>query len=261
VLSQAELVDCSGGGVWVAGNFIHDHARYGILPLREMLAKSSNAGTIRVAHRLGDAQLDATIRAFGFGQPTRVELPAEARGLYRGPKSWSALSKASLAIGQEISVSVLQLAQAYSAIANGGVLLHPVLVRETQDPDGTTMIPSRPQPGARVLSAEVAGSVASLLESVVEEGTGKLAEVPGYRVAGKTGTAQKPVAGNYNAGRHAAWFAGFLPTPDPRVVIVVCVDEPRSNFWASDVAAPAFGRIGKRLVGFLAIPPVEGVRV
>jgi cell division protein FtsI (penicillin-binding protein 3) len=260
VLAPTELIDCSGGGVQVANIFIHDHAHYGILPLREMLAKSSNAGTIRVAHRLGDAQLDETIRAFGFGQPTRVELPAEARGLYRGPKSWSAVSKASLAIGQEISVSVMQLAQAYAAIANGGVLLHPVLVRETRDPDGTTVTPTRPQAGARVLPAEVSSHLADLLASVVEEGTGKLAEVPGYRVAGKTGTAQKPTGGSY-AGRHAAWFAGFLPTPDPRLVIVVCVDEPHSTFWAADVAAPAFGRIGKRLVGILAILPSEGVRV
>jgi cell division protein FtsI/penicillin-binding protein 2 len=261
VLDPWEMVDCSGGGVQVANVFIHDHARYGLLPVREVLAKSSNAGAIRIVHRLSAAQLDATIRAMGFGQATHVELPSETRGIYRPPQYWSALSRASLALGQEIGTTPLQLAQAYAAIANGGILVHPTLVVETCDRIGNVVTPYRAQPGTRVLPARVASSLATLLEAVVEAGTGKAADVPGYRVAGKTGTAQRASGGSYAAGRHVAWFAGFLPMPDPSLVIVVCVDEPSSNYWAAEVAAPAFGRIATRVVTLLSLPPTAWERV
>jgi cell division protein FtsI/penicillin-binding protein 2 len=258
VLNPSELVDCSGGGVHVANVFLHDHAQYGLLPVREVLAKSSNAGAIRIASRLAAGQLDAMIRQFGFGQPTEVELPAEARGIYRSPQYWSAVSQASLALGQEISVTTLQMAQAYAIIANGGWRVRPTLVLETQDRSGNVVTPYRPQPATRVLPARVASSLATLLEAVVDDGTGKPAEVPGYRVAGKTGTAQRAVGGSYAAGHHVAWFAGFLPMPNPRLVIVVCVDEPQSNYWATEVAAPAFGRIAARTVTLLGVPPSPG---
>jgi len=260
VLDPFEMVDCSGGGVTIANVFIHDHARFGFLPVRDVLAKSSNAGTIRIAYRVGPGQLDGTIRRLGFGQPTRVELPAETRGIYRGPQSWSALSRAGLAIGQEISVTPIQLAQAYAAIANGGLLVHPRLVVETRDRSGRTVAPNPPQAGVRVLPADVAGRIATMLEAVVEEGTGKAADVPEFRVAGKTGTAQRAFSGSYAAGRHVAWFAGFLPMPSPSLVIVVCVDEPVRDYWAADVAAPAFGRIAARTVVLLGLAPTAGVR-
>jgi cell division protein FtsI/penicillin-binding protein 2 len=261
VLDPGEMVDCSGGGIQVANVFIHDHARYGLLPVREVLAKSSNTGAIRIAHRLAASQLDATIRQLGFGRITQVELAGEARGIYRSPQHWSGLSRASLALGQEISVTPLQLAQAYAAIANGGLLVQPTLVLETRDRDGRVVTPYRPPPPARVLPAQVASSLATLLEAVVEDGTGKAADVPGYRVAGKTGTAQRASAGSYAAGRHVAWFVGFLPMPSPSLVIVVCIDEPGSNYWAAEVAAPAFGRIAARVVTLLGVPPTRGERV
>ena len=247
-----------GGGVQIANVFIHDHASYGFLSVREVLAKSSNTGAIRIALRLGTNQLDETIRRMGFGQPTRVELPAETRGIYRGPQSWSALSRAGLAIGQEISTTPLQLAQAYAAIANGGLIVHPRLVLETHDRSGKPVAPYKPQTGTRVLPADVAVRLATMLEAVVEEGTGKAADVAGYRVAGKTGTAQRAHSGGYSAGRHVAWFAGFLPMPSPSVVMVVCVDEPVSNYWAADVAAPAFGRIAARIMTLLGLQPTNG---
>ncbi|HVN75375.1 MAG TPA: penicillin-binding protein 2 [Thermoanaerobaculaceae bacterium] len=261
VLDPSEMVDCSGGGVMIANVFFHDHARYGLLPVREVLAKSSNAGAIRIAYRVGPGQLDDVIRRFGFGQPTGVELPAETRGIYRGPQSWSALSRAGLALGQEISVTPLQLAQAYAAIANGGLLMHPRLVRETRDRSGAVVTPYKPQPGVRVIPADVAARLATMLEGVVEEGTGKAAEVPGFTVAGKTGTAQRAFSGSYTAGRHVAWFAGFLPMPSPDLVIVVCVDEPVRQYWAADVAAPVFGRIAARTAILLGLEPTSGVRV
>jgi len=258
IISPTQLIDCSGGGVQVAGFFMHDHAKYGVLSVRDLLTFSSNAGAIRIAQRLAPEQLDEFITRFGFGRSTGVELPGETRGVYYGPRRWSALSRAGLALGQEISVSPLQLAQAYAAFANGGLLVRPTIVRETRDQRGQVLTPYRPQAPVRVLSSELAHTMAELLTGVVEEGTGVAAHVPGYRVAGKTGTAQKPVDGSYRAGAHAPWFAGFLPLPDPRLVIVVCVDEPHTSFWASDVAAPTFGRIAARLIGLLDIQPTAG---
>ncbi|HQT93197.1 MAG: hypothetical protein B7Z68_10065 [Acidobacteria bacterium 21-70-11] len=258
VLNPFEMVDCSGGGVQIAHFFIRDHARFGLLPVREILAQSSNAGAIRIAYRVPPDHLDEMIRAFGFGQPTGVGLPAETRGLYHGPRFWSVLSRAGLALGQEISVTSLQLAQGYSVIANGGMLVHPRLVLDTRDRDGRSVAPAQPQPGTRVMPAVLAGQIATMLESVVEEGTGKAAGVPGYLVAGKTGTAQRASRGSYTGGRHVAWFAGFLPMPDPKVVIVVCVDQPVSDYWAADIAAPAFGRIAARVVTLLGLMPEAG---
>jgi cell division protein FtsI (penicillin-binding protein 3) len=257
VLSPNELVDCSGGGVQVANVFMRDHARFGLLPVREVLAKSSNAGAIRIALRLAPAQLDATIRAFGFGEPTRIELPAETRGIYRPLRSWTAVSRAGLALGQEISVTTIQLARAYAVIANGGLLVQPSLVVETHDRDGRVVAPNHPPAPVRVISPQTAATIAGMLEAVVDEGTGRSAEVPGFRVAGKTGTAQRAFSGGYSSGRHVAWFAGFLPQPTPRYVIVVCFNQPQADYWAAEVAAPTFGRIANRLVTLLGMTPTE----
>lgn len=259
VITPYDMIDCSGGGVQIAGFFIHDHARYGLLPVREVIAQSSNAGAIRIAQRMSPAQLDAGIQALGFGRKTGIELPAETSGIYRSPEHWSALSRAGLALGQEISASPLQIAQGYAAIANGGVLIPPRIVLETIDErTGQAVTPYQRRAGTRVLSPEIARAVTEMLGAVVDEGTGKSARVAGYHAAGKTGTAQEAVSGSYAAGKHAAWFAGFLPREHPRLVIVVCVDRPEKTYWAADVAAPAFGRIGTRLMTLLGIAPVVG---
>jgi cell division protein FtsI/penicillin-binding protein 2 len=217
---------------------------------------------VRIAHRIPPAQLDRAIRALGFGRVTGVELPAEARGLYRPPDRWSAVSRAGLAIGQEIAVSALQLAQAYGTIANDGRLVPPTLVLETVDErSGEVITPYTQRPAQQVLPAEVARAVAAMLQETIDDGTGTAARVAGYAVAGKTGTAQKAATrGGYAAGVHASWFAGFLPREDPRLVIVVCVDAPSTAFWASEVAAPVFGRIATRLVRLVGLPPRSGER-
>lgn len=256
-----DRIDCSGGGVQVAGVFMRDHAHYGWLSVGQVIALSSNAGSIRIAQRLSPASLSGTIRALGFGSPTGIELPGETRGLLHPPERWSALSPAGLALGQELTVSPLQLARAYAAFANGGYLVEPHLVRETVDETATVVTPARARAKHPVLSPQLAQHIAAMLEAVVEEGTGRHAKVPGYRTAGKTGTAQKAVDGVLRSGRHAAWFAGFFPLPQPRVVIVVCIDEPRTTYWASEAAAPAFGRIAARLVAILGIPPSQVIRL
>ncbi|MGC8917087.1 MAG: peptidoglycan D,D-transpeptidase FtsI family protein [Thermoanaerobaculum sp.] len=262
VVGPGSLVDCSGGGVEVAGVFIRDHARYGLLPLPQVLSFSSNAGAIRLALRTPAEILDRTVRGFGFGLATGVELPAESPGLYRPleSRSWSALTPAGLALGQEISVTAVQLARAYAVFANGGYLVRPTLIHEVRDGSGATVATHQPEPRRRVLAFETANAVAHMLEQVVTEGTGKAASVAGFRVAGKTGTAQKAVDGSYRAGRHAAWFAGFFPQPNPRLVLVVCVDEPQATYWAAEVAAPAFGRMAARLLQLYGeVPVAEGV--
>lgn len=259
-VSAEALVDCSGGGIRLAGFFIRDHTFHGLLPLRQVLAFSSNVGAIRVALQVPSQQLDETIQALGFGQPTGIELPAESAGIYRrwGKSSWSALTPAGLALGQEISVTAIQLARAYAAFANGGILVQPTLIREVRDPQKGTIAGPQLRHSARALPTAVAQQVAAMLESVVEEGTGKAAAVAGFRVAGKTGTAQKAIHGSYKAGRHAAWFAGFFPLPEVKLVLVVCIDEPEANYWAAEVAAPTFGRIAQRLTQVLALAPNLG---
>ncbi|MEP0774372.1 MAG: penicillin-binding protein 2 [Acidobacteriota bacterium] len=258
---STDLIDCSGGGVQVAGVFMRDHARYGMLSVREVIAFSSNAGSIRIAQRLSPALLDTTIRDLGFGAPTGIELPGETRGLLLPSERWSALSRAGLALGQELTASPLQLARAYAVFANGGYLVQPRLVRATLDESGAVVTPARVEAPRRVLPSEVAQQITAMLAAVVEEGTGKRARLASYSTAGKTGTAQKAVGGVLRSGRHVAWFAGFFPLPRPRAVIVVCIDEPRSTYWASEVAAPTFGRIAERLVTIMGLPPSEAVRL
>jgi cell division protein FtsI/penicillin-binding protein 2 len=194
-----------------------------------------------------------------YGPVADQIIAQQAQFIRLSPERWSALSRAGLALGQEISTSALQIARAYAAIGNGGVLVRPRLVLETLDgSDGRVVTPYVPETGRRVLPEKVAREVADMLQTVVDEGTGKAARIEGYHVAGKTGTAQKAGLGGYGGGLHAAWFAGFLPRERPRVVIVVCVDQPEKTFWAADVAAPAFGRIAARLVTLMGMPPLPG---
>ena len=258
VLSPAELIDCTGGGIQVGNTFFRDNGRYGALPLHEMLAKSSNVGAIRIAHRLNPDVMEAALRRFGFGSRTGIEMPAEASGILRSQRHWSQLSRAGIALGQEVSTSALQMARAYAAIANGGRLITPTLVRETRSRSGEVAVPFRPQKGEQVLPPDAAALLRELLEFAVTKGTGKGAHLAGYRVAGKTGTAQRAMAGGYAGGHHAAWFAGFLPAHRPQVVLVLYIDQPSTAYWASEVAAPTAGRIAAGLLPMLGLLPIEG---
>lgn len=258
VLSPSETIDCSGGGIQIGNTFIRDNGRYGLLPVRQMLAVSSNVGAIRVAHRVPPEALETTIRGLGFGRRTGVGLPAESNGIFRPTIQWSTLSRAGLAIGQEISASAVQMARAYAAIANGGRLVTPTLVRESRSLAGAATVLTRPDAGEQVLSPEVAAALRDLLEFAVAEGTGRKAHLAGYRMAGKTGTAQRAQVGGYRKGHHAAWFAGFFPAHQPQIVIVLYIEQPRTAFWASEIAAPVARRIADQLVTVLGLLPAEG---
>ena len=245
VIRPGERFDCTDRGIRVAGRWIRDHAEPGRYTLDEVVIHSANAGVIQLAERLSRDALWRGFTAFGFGSRSGLDFPAEARGILAPAESWSGLSLSGMALGQELTTSPLQVAAAYAAIANGGWLLEPRLLAD-----------ARPRPPRRrVLDAALAGRLRDMLESAVQEGTGVEAAVDGFRVAGKTGTAQRAQADGFDHTHHTAWFAGFLPMPHPRWVVVVTIENPRTDFWASTVAAPVFADIARALVSLLAVPP------
>lgn len=256
VVRDGERFDCTKRGTQVAGHWVRDHAEPGRYTLDEVVVYSANVGIILAAERVPDRLLWGSFSALGFGRRSGIDFPAEARGLMPETRSWSKMSSAGFALGQEITVSPLQMALAYAAIANGGVLPKPVLVQS--DTGGHAA--GSEGVATRVLDERLARRLSAMLEGVVNAGTGTLAAVPGYRVAGKTGTAQRAVNGTYDDGHHTSWFAGFLPMPDPRLVIVVVVEDPAElDFWASTVAAPVFSEIANAAVTILDIPPSVAV--
>jgi cell division protein FtsI/penicillin-binding protein 2 len=258
VVRREEQFDCQNRGARIAGHWIRDHVDPGLYTLDEIVIHSANVGIIQVAERVPEDSLWRAFDAFGFGRRTGIDFPAEARGLMPAPRKWSKMSRAGFALGQELTVSPLQLAMAYAAIANGGWLLRPQLVMSDTGADGRTADPVR----TRVLDEDLARRLRDVLEDVVREGTGKRARVSGFRTAGKTGTAQRAVAGTFDDEHHVAWFAGFLPMPDPRIVVVVAVEDPSViDFWASTVAAPIFADIAEASVCLLDLPPTEPVSI
>ncbi len=251
-------VDCGGGTLTIGSTTIHEHGGKGwsALTIGDILVHSSNIGIAHVAMGLGRQAFYKAVRSFGFGQKTGVELEGETSGLLQDAKGWSALTLPTMAFGQEIGVTVLQMARAYAAIANGGVLptLHLVEAVKRSGSDEFRSIP-RPEP-SRVLSDETARQMRRLLARVVEMGTGKAAAIPGYSAAGKTGTAQKAIPGaGYSKEKYVASFIGFVPADAPRVVIAVVVDEPRGKTYGGDVAAPVFSLIGADVMRILRVAP------
>ena len=235
----------------VADRIIHEHEPRPTqrMTVAQILAQSSNVGTITLAQLLGKERVLGWIDRFGFGKPTGVDYPGESGGIL--PSYWSGSTIGNVPIGQGIAVTAIQMAAAYAAIANGGVLRTPHLV------DRVGGKARRHGPGRRVVSETVAAQVMTMLRDVVsaEGGTGAAAAVPGYTVAGKTGTAAKPDAGGYSTSRYVASFAGVVPAKDPRLVILVSIDEPKTAIWGGVVAAPAFSKIAQFGLRYLEIPP------
>ena len=263
VVDPDEMIDCGHGFVEIAGVRINDHSVFDMLRFRDVLAKSSDVGIVRVAQRLGRDNFNRYLHAFGFGAPTGVDLPGETAGLLRPTPRWSALSLASLSFGQEIGVTALQLASAVSAVANGGTLMRPTIVRHVEDRDGRVVRTTRAGVVRKVLEPATVDALTALLEGVVENGTGKRAAIPGYRVAGKTGTAQKVDAnGRYSMIDHVASFVGYVPATHPALVVLVSLDMPRGlKNQGGDVAAPLFARIAEPALRRLAIPSDDPSRV
>jgi cell division protein FtsI (penicillin-binding protein 3) len=255
VVKPADLFHGEDGVIEVAGVKIRDHEKYGWMTFRDVLAYSSNVGTIKVGLKVGKGLLYSYITNFGFGLPTGIDLPGESPGLIRRPRSWSQISISALSIGQEISVTPLQLITAFAAVANGGSLIRPYVVKAVRGPD-QTLRQVAPFPVRKVISRETAKTLTSILQDVVGRGTGQEAAVPGYTVAGKTGTAQKTdnETGRYSHNKLVASFVGYVPAEEPRLVILVLVDEPRRFAWGGTGAAPAFREIAREALAYLKIP-------
>ncbi len=236
--SLDDSVDVEDGTWGVAGRTLHDVHAEGVMTVSDALRKSSNVGIAKAAQSFRPGEQYENLRDFGFGTLTGIELPGEARGRLPRPLDWSAQSPASLAIGYEISVTPLQMAMAYGALANGGMLMQPHIIKEIRDNRGRTVERTEPRAVRRVVSTEVAGSVSEALVGVVEDGTGTAAQLGGLRVAGKSGTSRAWDGGGYAPGRYYASFAGFFPAEDPELVVFVKLDDPQGAYYGGAVAAP-----------------------
>lgn len=232
---------------------IHDTHPYGTLTLADVIRVSSNIGIAKFGARLSDSELYEAFRDFGFGALTGVDLPAEAAGRLRNPKAWTVESAASIAMGYEVAVTPLQLAAAYGALANGGVLLEPTLVREVRRPDGSVAWRGAPRPVRRAVPAAVAAQLVHMMIGVVEEGTARRAALGTYNLAGKTGTAKRNVGGHYLEGHYWASFVGLFPAEDPQLVLVVKIDDPQGEYFGGTTAAPVVRTI---LEAAIATPTV-----
>lgn len=226
------------GSYRLNGRTITDVHGYGWLTLREAFLHSSNIVMAKAAHRLAPERQYARLRDFGFGAPTGVGYPAEASGRLRRPDDWSRQSQASLAFGYEVSVTPLQLVMGYAAIANGGVLMEPLLVRQVRSRSGAIYRERGPRAVRRALEPDVAAKLRTLLTQVVEEGTGQAAALDEWRVAGKTGTARFAANGRYVSGAYISTFAGFFPAEEPQIVFLVKLDRPQGQYYGGQTAAP-----------------------
>ncbi len=253
LITPRAVIDCENGSIVLAGRRFRDHKPHELLTATQVLAFSSNVGTIKLASRVGERRFYDYIKRFGFGRPTRIGLPGESRGLLRPPEEWSGISLASLSLGQEIGVTPMQLIAAYSAVANGGLLVRPRIVRGLLSGERTDLVPL--VPGRRILSAATVRQLKQMLTAVVVAGTGFRARLDGYSAAGKTGTGQKiDETGRYSRTDYVVSFAGFAPVDRPRVTVLVVVDSPQGKTYGAEVAAPVFKSATEQILAYLNVP-------
>lgn len=252
--SESERFFCENGSYRVANHILHDHQPHGWLTFSRVIADSSNIGTTKIAQGLGADIIYKYADSFGFGKTLGIDMPGEISGVLKEPRFWSKTSIGAVPIGQEVGVTALQLACAISAIANGGVLMKPFVVKAIRHKDGEIIQEFQPQEIRRVISANTAKRMSDILVLVTEEGTGKSARVTDFKVAGKTGTAQKVEAnGAYSHSKYIASFIGFAPADEPLIAIVVIIDEPRPSYFGGVVAAPVFKSISQEVVKYLKV--------
>ncbi|MDH4192757.1 MAG: penicillin-binding protein 2 [Nitrospirota bacterium] len=257
VMAPDTLIYGGEGQMAVAGTIVHDPAKTSWMTFSEAVAQSSNVGAIKVAMELGQDRVFAYLKAFGFGEKTEIDLPGESSGILRELNKWSGRSLSSIAMGQEIGVTPIQMVAAMSAVANGGWLMTPYVVSSVLDSQGQAMLTKDPQPKRRPISTETAGVLTRILETAVETGTGKRAKLAEYRAAGKTGTAQKidVETGSYSSSRVIASFVGFAPIDQPRLTMLVVIDEPKIGNWGGEIAAPVFRKVAERVLPHLGVLP------
>jgi len=275
VAKPTDMIDCQGGQITLAGRVIHDDISdrgLGVVSVATALARSSDVAAVKLALRVGQDRFYKYVRAFGFGSRTGIELPGETRGLLRPPSKWSGSSIGSIAIGQEVGVTPIQLVTMVSTIANGGVYLPPHLLIPGQVDHPATVLgdPLNPRPirlnedlpdplppGAhRVISTLTAAEMRQMMEGVVLYGSGKNAQLNGYSSGGKTGTAQKvdPRTHLYSKTMHIASFAGIAPVNNPEIAVAVVIDSPQGQYYGAEVAAPVFAEVAQEVLEYLGVP-------
>ena len=257
-VGREDLIFCEFGRYRYGGRTIHDFKEYGWLSFAKVLQLSSNIGVTKVADKLGRERYHRYIQRFGFGAKTGVDLPGEVSGKVRPHRTWYDIDLAAVSFGQAVSVTPLQMVMAFSAIANGGLLMKPYVVDRVVDEDGRVLLQHRPELVRRVVSRATARTVADILKGVVAQGgTGTRAAVAGFEAAGKTGTSQKAdtVKGGYSKTKRVASFVGFVPAAEPRFVLLTLVDEPTVNVYGGVVAAPLFRQIAGPALHALGVKP------
>src|SRR5215813_14004695 len=256
LVKPEDKIDCQMGQITVAGRLIHDGHAYGVLTVADALAKSSNVGAIKLGLLVGNESMYDYMKKLGFGSRTGIDLAGESPGLLRSLNRWQPSSIGSLAIGQEVGVTALQMASAYCVLANNGTWVRPHVVREMRSPDGSVTFQAKIE-SRNVLRAETTAALRNMLEGVTLRGTAKRAQLDGYTAAGKTGTAQKidPRTRAYSSTKFIGSFVGFAPVSNPAVVIIVVIDEPTGAYHGGDVAAPVFREIAEQILPELNVTP------
>ncbi len=256
-----DLFFCENGEIKIGRTVIHDHEKYGDLTLAEIIKFSSNIGVAKLARQIGSDKLFDFIRRFGFGQTTDIDFPGESTGQICDPSDWHAVDLATMAFGQGLSVTALQMASAYATISNRGRRMKPYLVQKIVRADGELVRQTKPISLGQVIQPETAEQTLSLLEGVTQEGgTGVRAAITGYRVAGKTGTAQQYdlKKKGYSDSEYYSSFVGAAPLPDPQLVVFVGLDRPQNQTYGGVVAAPIFRNVMSAALHQLRIPPQQG---
>jgi len=261
VVRPTEMWNCENGRMQIGKHTIHDAHPHGVLSTAEVIQKSSNIGAFKIARRLGRERLHQYLLAFGFGQRTGIETPGERAGRVRPPERWGEIGLATVAFGQGITATPLQLLRALAAIGNGGVLVRPTLLLKVRDATGKTIYePSHTE--KRVLRPEAARAMVEMLKLVTQKGgTATQAAIPGFEVGGKTGTAQKvePGTGHYSKDKVIGSFMGLVPANEPRLAVIVVIDEPRVDHYGGLVAAPVFRRFAEEALRYLGASLNEAV--
>lgn len=257
VVTLDTKIFCENGKYALADHVIKDHEPRGTLSFKDVIVYSSNIGMAKVGQKMGRDRLYKYFLSFGFGNYSGICLPGDAKGIVRHPKLWSGLSTSISAFGQEIGVTPIQLITAYSCIANHGILLEPQIIRTIKDAQGKDVSSFRIRKVRRVISDAVCAQMIDAMEDVVERGTAENVQLPGYRIAGKTGTAQKmdTATRRYSETGYISSFCGFFPVSDPQITILVIVDEPQGVYWGGEVCGPVFKTLAKEIVTYLHIPP------
>jgi cell division protein FtsI/penicillin-binding protein 2 len=249
-----EPIHCEGGRWFVRNHYLHDTHSYGTLTFDQVIIKSSNIGTVKVAMRLGEEKFYDHVSRFGFGKKTGIDLPGEIQGIFRPLHQWSGYSITAIPIGQEVGVTCLQATRTMAVLANGGYLVTPHILKDIKTTEKIAR--QEPQKIGPILSLETLEVLNKTLARVVsEEGTATRAQIKGYKICGKTGTSQKFVGGRFSHSLFVGSFIGFLPLEKPRAVILVKVDEPKGAYYGGVVAAPLFREIAWRMMQYWDIPP------